>query len=98
MLTPNTLWGVVRGAEAPLTLVRISRLCREGGEFPRPARKRFLSYRRKRSPQASFFDDQAFGPATTSALPASLPSYLAKFLMKRLARSLALVSHSEASA
>ncbi len=40
----------------------------------------------------------SWGPAETSALPASLPSYFAKFLMKRSARSFALVSHSEASA
>ncbi len=40
----------------------------------------------------------SFGPAVTSALPASLPSYLAKFLMKRPARSFAFSSHAEASA
>jgi len=28
-------WGGVGGAAAPLTLVRIARLCRAGGEFPR---------------------------------------------------------------
>ena len=39
-----------------------------------------------------------FGPAATSALPASLPVNLAKFLMKRSARSLALASHCAASA
>ena len=38
------------------------------------------------------------GPAETSALPASFPSYLAKFLMNLPAKSLALTSHSEASA
>ena len=42
--------------------------------------------------------DYSCGPAETSALPASLPVYLTKFLTKRDARSLALVSHSEASA
>ena len=40
----------------------------------------------------------AFGPAATSALPASLPSYLTKFLTKREARSFAFSSHWEASA
>lgn len=39
-----------------------------------------------------------FGPAATSALPASLPSYFAKFLIKRSARSLALLVHSSPSA
>ena len=39
-----------------------------------------------------------FGPAATSALPASFPVNLAKFLMKRSARSLALASHCAASA
>ena len=38
-----------------------------------------------------------FGPAATSALPASLPSYFAKFLIKRSARSLALLVHSSLS-
>ena len=40
----------------------------------------------------------SFGPAATSALPASLPSYFLKFLMKRAARSLAFSSHSAAVA
>ena len=40
----------------------------------------------------------AWGPASTSALPASLPVYLTKFFSKRDARSFALFSHSEASA
>ena len=40
----------------------------------------------------------SFGPAATSALPASLPSYFLKFLMKRAARSSAFLFHSAASA
>ena len=40
----------------------------------------------------------SWGPAATRALPSSLPVYFSKFLMKRADRSLALVSHSAASA
>ncbi len=46
----------------------------------------------------SYIRNYNFGPAATSALPASLPVNLAKFLMKRSARSLALASHCAASA
>lgn len=44
-------------------------------------------------------DDSAiysFGPAATSAFPASLPVYLPKFLINLPARSFAFSSHSEA--
>ena len=40
----------------PSNCNRIRRLGRRGGEFPHSVRKHFLSSRRKRSPQASFFD------------------------------------------
>ena len=47
----------------------------------------------------SLTDDSAiysFGPAATSAFPASLPVYLPKFLINLPARSFAFSSHSEA--
>ena len=49
-------------------------------------------------PVRKIWNYSAFGPAATSALPASLPSYLTKFLTKREARSFAFSSHWEASA
>ena len=60
---------------------------------PRPAHRR--TGRKSVSTLPSAY---SCGPAGTRALPASLSSYLTKFFWKREARSLALVSHSEASA
>jgi len=64
----------------------------------RPVFMRGCTKKRRSLRNALIFYSYNCGPAFTSALPASLPSYLAKFLMKRPAKSLALTSHSEASA
>ncbi|MDD6040565.1 MAG: hypothetical protein PUD63_05140, partial [Clostridia bacterium] len=50
-----TLSGVVRGAAAPLTLVRIARLCRAGGEFS-ALPKTFPPVSVGKDREASFFD------------------------------------------
>ncbi|MDD5898945.1 MAG: hypothetical protein PUE14_10725, partial [Clostridia bacterium] len=47
--------GVVRGAAAPLTLVRIARLCRAGGEFS-ALPKTFPPVSVGKDREASFFD------------------------------------------
>lgn len=74
-------------------------------DLPHPASPPFHSTQKERPAlfrtSRSIFtqpSNYAWGPASTSALPASLPVYLTKFFSKRDARSFALFSHSEASA